>query len=776
MSQKRWPGLFLAVLALCQAAAPAGVIDTVVMKNGIVYKGDVDKDPPIVQVFDGLRRVVVRETQVAKINEAAESEKLEQFNPVQPMSIQGGSMPVAAINIEASPWDLSGRRSFRYEGASVNAILKKPIVMTQAIYGFNPVTTHIRGVNGFWQGQIPTSQVPKPVILNLLSKLDQSKEDYRRSAVRFLLQAGWYTETKEELRRLEKDFPDLKLTVANVLQTVQDLEARSLLAGIERSRKALQPREVRSRLRRFPTEGVPSFIQVDVRDQLRRDDAQAAADKALADSVRRAGESLTADARKDWKGQLVEISLALTDAPDAVRDRLDAFKSAEAEGKLNGPALLALALSGWVVGTEAAVSDLEQASALWKARKLVAKYLSSNEEDVLQTSLAALRDVHVADKPITLQTLIRMVRLLPPALADGTVEAGKPKLLRVRDDPNPQEPTEYTVLLPPEYHPLRSYPAVIALHSGREGSPAERTLSAAQWWGAEAAKRGYIVIAPEYGLRDKAVEYRYSPAEHAAVELAIRDGLRRFSIDSNRVFIGGVLNGANMAWDFGLGHPDLFAGAAVISGLPAKYVWVHKDNTRRLPFYLAMGDLAPTETSLIFDLGKSLITKKFDVTYVEYYRRGLEDLPEEAVNIFDWMDRRAREPQPKSFSVATGRSCDNRFFGVLVKEFSQGRSMDEQALDPLGRNLKPATLEYIVNPVLNRVEVTANGIRQLDVWVPVGLIDYEKKMEVQVNRRTFFKGMAKPDLEPILDDLRVRGDRKEVYGLKVAVSLIRARP
>ena len=90
-------------------------------------------------------------------------------------------------------------------------------------------------------------------------------------------------------------------------------------------------------------------------------------------------------------------------------------------------------------------------------------------------------------------TLTRIVRLMPPPLRDAREETpGEVKLIRIRDEPNPDQPTEYAVALPPEYHPLRSYPAVEALHGGYGPK------SAVAWWAAEAARRGYIVIAPNY--------------------------------------------------------------------------------------------------------------------------------------------------------------------------------------------------------------------------------------------------------------------------------------
>jgi hypothetical protein len=51
------------------------------------------------------------------------------------------------------------------------------------------------------------------------------------------------------------------------------------------------------------------------------------------------------------------------------------------------------------------------------------------------------------------------------------------------------------------------------------------------------------------------------------------------------------------------------------------------------------------------------------------------------------------------------------------------------------------------------------------------LIDFSRKMEVRVNGRPYLKGMVKPDPAALLEDLRFRGDRRQVYWLKVPVSL-----
>ena len=56
------------------------------------------------------------------------------------------------------------------------------------------------------------------------------------------------------------------------------------------------------------------------------------------------------------------------------------------------------------------------------------------------------------------------------------------------------------------------------------------------------------------------------PSESLSVfgECYLRDAMRRFSIDSDRVFLSGHSIGGDAAWDIGLAHPDLWAGVIPI--------------------------------------------------------------------------------------------------------------------------------------------------------------------------------------------------------------------
>lgn len=759
-------------LFLCLCAGGANT-ENVILKNGIVYRGTVDRDNTLIYVFDGLKRIVVRDSKVARREPDTTFGNWEVFRIEQPLVQHAGVMPKEAFNIRTTPWNEFGRRSFQY----VSGRSGKPISMEQAIYELGPYLVRFRGVDGFWQdGRLSTGQVPHEVVLGLLARVERKNQNERRRVASFLIQAEWYADAKAELDSLLQDFPDdasLLETVKTARAFVAQLEAAEMKADIDVRRRAQQYRTVADRLKTFPTKEVASKLLVDLREQMRKDDAEAAADRSLAAGLRALKDKLSSETQKEWKKPLSEVFQDLTQAPEAVRDRFVAWQKVKDDAAVDDQARFALAMSGYVVGADVAVRDLAAAANLWKLRDTLREYLASAAPDARPSLLDRLQSIPIPEEPEAaggferLDILTRLAVRMPPPLHDEKEEAAgkpKPRIHRVTPDEN-AAPTDYTVLLPPEYHPLRSYPAVVALHGGAGPQ------SAIDWWAAEAARRGYIIVAPEYRLPgSQQQDYGYTSSEHAAVELALRDARRRYAIDGDRVFLGGQLHGGDMAWDYGLAHPDLFAGVAVVSGRPFKYAFRYfGPQVEKLPFYVALGDLAPAASELIFGgLLKGAITRAQDVTYVEYYRRGLEDLPEEAPAIFDWMDRRRRDPYPKSFDVVTARETDQRFYGVVVREFLPGRTTAPEAAEPLGKNLNPASIKMTSSSLSNLVKVDVVGIRRLDVWLSPRLVDFKKRLEVRVNRRPFFRGTAKPNIEPFLEDLRLRGDRQQIYWLKVS--------
>ena len=194
---------------------------------------------------------------------------------------------------------------------------------------------------------------------------------------------------------------------------------------------------------------------------------------------------------------------------------------------------------------------------------IVRDYLASRTDAARATLLADLQKVEGLD----LDAVARLVARMDPPLRDPDPSKEKPG---VRDDPPGRRrrqpgPVRVRRAPPARIPPARgatrpSSPSTTAGARGRRpsGSPPRPPAGATS------------SIAPEYNVPGQGKAYHYSTGEHAAAELSLRDARKRYSIDSDRVYLAGQLEGANMAWDFGLAHPDLFAGVVAHLRLPGQ--------------------------------------------------------------------------------------------------------------------------------------------------------------------------------------------------------------
>lgn len=84
--------------------------DSVIMKNGMVFasQGTPDKDNSLVYIWDGLKRVIVRDSKVEKMIPDNAFRTGERFSLVQPIVVHAGAMPREVLRVEAGPWDDRG--------------------------------------------------------------------------------------------------------------------------------------------------------------------------------------------------------------------------------------------------------------------------------------------------------------------------------------------------------------------------------------------------------------------------------------------------------------------------------------------------------------------------------------------------------------------------------------------------------------------------------------------------------------------------------------------
>ncbi|MGP0066843.1 MAG: hypothetical protein ACLQGP_25040, partial [Isosphaeraceae bacterium] len=506
----------VAILTSLSLASTACRGDSVIMKNGMVYpsQGTPDKDYSLVYIWDGLKRVIVRDSKIDKVIADNAFRTGERFKLIQPIIKHGGEMPREVLRVEAGAWDDRGRRQFRYLGSRST----RPLSMEQAIIEISPHSVQYRGIDGFWLGVEELNRVPRPVIMALLGRVDPKNAAERERVIRFLMDAAWYPEAKQELDRIIKDFPksDLSERAAGAKVFIIKAEATQRRSEIDSRRKAQQYHAAAALLKTFDDKTIGAELQLEVRELERREAQQQAADNALANDLRQVFGRLSSDARGHWQKRLNEVLKAIDEAPDAVRGRFALWQKAKSDPSKKDEARFALAMSAYIVGQDDSSFDLKAADVLWQARDGVQTYLTGAGQSDRSTSAATIEglawnDLPGADDAIRrLELLTRIIQLMPPPRHDSGGVPEKTVIHRVLEDENAQ-PTEYAVRLPPEYHPLRSYPAVIVLHSGKGPS------AAIDEWAAEAARHGYILIAPEYNEPGQPHDYRYTTSEHAAV-------------------------------------------------------------------------------------------------------------------------------------------------------------------------------------------------------------------------------------------------------------------
>ena len=164
---------------------------------------------------------------------------------------------------------------------------------------------------------------------------------------------------------------------------------------------------------------------------------------------------------------------------------------------------LALAISGWLLGADAATVKLETAVSAYHVRGLIRDYLNETTGPNRRQAFGYIKQEPAGTPALVAELLSHMK---PPVDPPEPV-AGKPGYYQIEVPGLSKEPpVTYYLQLPPEYDPYRKYPAIVTLN-GR----ATTTEQQIDWWAGAWAKNGtatgqgtrhgYIVIAPRVDRR-----------------------------------------------------------------------------------------------------------------------------------------------------------------------------------------------------------------------------------------------------------------------------------
>ncbi len=438
--------------------------------------------------------------------------------------------------------------------------------------------------------------------------------------------------------------------------------------------------------------------------------------------------------------------------------------------------LLATAISGWVKGKNGATTDPEIALRLWAARETV---LNFQRADTLNAQAAVL-DAYKKGKPIKIDELAQVISLLPPASPENLLfRTGTPVIAK---DGTPTgiykrktgattveaAGISYYVKLPPEYHHGRAYPVVIALTDSKTDSKNMLALI-----GQEADRNGYIMLAPEWGGGQfgGVGEWKWNGTDHEYVTAVLRDAIRHFCVDNDRVFLMGLADGGNVAMDIGASHPDLFAGVLAMGPTPKwqnMFDWYWK-NAQKLPFYIVTGEMSGASILNLRRIYEQWTRYGFPGIMVVYKGRGIEWFSAEPPIMFDWMSRKKRVTgaavlqlnTEARFRWATMRSTDNRFYWLGVEKIADRNLIDNSK----GGAHIPADIEGDIGGN-NIINLHSRGITKMSVWLSQEMIDWTKPVGVNINgssARGWKARVLEPDIDVLLKDYRDRGDRRMLF-------------
>jgi pimeloyl-ACP methyl ester carboxylesterase len=722
---------------------------------------------PLIVVDDGLRRTFIHSNQVKQVLDDKAGKDVR-INIWQPIAQHGGAVGRIGKLTKVTPFDEYGRRIVEMNST------EGQLAIVQGITQITPLYTKVEGLSGgarpiVWDMRIATSSIPRDVLSKVLSSSVKPTDlEGRLQLVRLYIASERYRDAGVELEAVLKDFPERKDLEQDVKQ-LRQLGAKLILKEIQLRAGAGQHQLARNLLSQFPSEGVTGETLQQVRELL---------DKYADDDTRRKNvlDQLNEQVAKiaDENGRRLAESFVKEISAEANEDaiaRLASFERLVDDVALKPEQKVGLAISGWLVGANQATDNFQAAVSLANARDKLLVYL---REPLAQNRGKMASDLHDMEGA-SVERIAQMLKLMKPPLAPPKESERGPRMydLGVTGLPGESD-ARYVVQLPPEYDPLRHYPTIVTLADAGVkpeqmidfwAGPANKEKSNDRM--GQATRHGYIVVAVDW-QQPLQIACEYSAREHHAVLGALRDACRRFSVDTDRVYLAGHGIGGDTAWDIAIAHPDVWAGVIPIVAVADKFVGRYAKNAPYVPWYLVAGELdgdKMSRSSRELDRYFSSVPIT-DITVVEYLGRGYEPFGDEIQRLFDWMGRRERII-PKKIDCVSMRPWDN-FFWWLEADGLPPKSMVSPGSWPPPRTARPAQIQG-QRLEINKVVVNFQASK-ITVWLSPDLVDFKEPLVVEVNNRQISPRdrFVRPDLTVLLEDVRTRADRQHPFWAKLS--------
>lgn len=742
---------------------------------------------PIARIDDGLRIAYLHRDRM--IANTRDSQRRETTIPIFQRTTSAGSEGFGQL-VRIGPLDEFGHRTLTY--ASGDGVVH---TVVQGITELNPRYAHLQALLGGegkterWAMRIATGSIPPDILRNLLRSriMDASDPAPYLQNVSFYTQAARYSEAMEELAFVRSRFPDLGERCDQALAELRQAWGRQILDEVRLRRQTGQDQIALELAQAINREGLAARIGLDLEQEIAgiREEHDAAA--RLRDELLAACEARIAVSPDDGERSMLAALM------DEFRDRIDPlsaprlapWKQRRADPQFDPLQQLALAISGWILGSGTALENYATAQSLFEIRRLVREYLGNADSGRREAILQELAGME-GSEPELLAALIAQMEP-PHAPTDAELSGAEPFRFVVTipgtrmQGGMPQE-VRCSALVPPGYSTWGRYPALIVLPPATRS--AEQFLT--YWCGdfnprlgvreGLAARFGFIVVAVDWRAPGQDA-YGYSAREHAAVQAAVRESLRRFAIDSDRVVLAGMGAGGEAAYDVGFSHPDLFAGVAGISAPMGKYTELYSDNVHPpLCVYSVAGQRDSRTVSSSLPVWNRLLTNRRynKAIVVQYAGRLAEDFREELPHLLRWasLQRRfwPRRADAVSVNFGTMRDWDNHFWFYELNGLDRSRLMLPEEWRDRDR---PKPVAITIDRKENRSNVFSLGPSQggadsAMLWLSPEFVDFTEMVEIR--ERGKFRDYVHPSRRTLLEDVRQRGDRQHPFSARLVES------
>lgn len=744
---------------------------------------------------DDVRKIIFSPAQVQEVMPLKTGERFKDSITLtrQPFVNQPFKLYPGSYFLGATEWDENWERLVKIKSATGKA----PADMQQRIVFFNSERMQVMSRDYQYNPAYFTKEYTPDEIRKLLldyAKTQKESKDWstmqkRVYLAKFFQQLNWPELAEKELNLIVAEFPDKKDSVKSMLDTARSVVAQHQAEAIDRAANLGQHAFAQNRLEIFlgrsAQDIVPEKYQTMVLDWRTKYEALneqvTLGQKLLKDLP----DMLPTPKRDDWAGPLKMVKDELN--LDTV-DRLERFLTLGqqyvrdvADKKTPEQPLediLALAVTGWLMGPKAAEADAKQAFKLYRGRL----FLFENQR--LDTALARSQhlDSYQRDtaNEANVDVLARILKLMPPVAPHDKLDT-EPQKLTIEGAAG----GTYVLQLPPEYHHGRTYPVLVVLHGMSE--KAEDTLAR---WKSLAAANGYILAAPLWSNGQRAA-YSFTGKEHAIVLDMLRDLRRRFQVDSDRVFLFGWEQGGDMAFDVGIGHPDQFAGVLPVCGSPKGFVQRCWTNAQYLPFYVVEGGRNSSHPAEIQGVFKDWVRTHYPSIYFEYKGRGSEWYGVELPWMMDWMRNRKRLHPNRQMGVyhtgggegeefKTMRRTDDRFYWLSTDHITD-RCINDPAnwslISPAAKLQANTSVGNETNSkgevkIWTQINVRTFGVKQVTLWLAPTMVDFSKPIQVRLNgTQVGFTRIIPPNLGVMLEELYRTGDRQKLVYAKVDMKM-----